>query len=72
MSRENNPLYGAIIERGEVMAESSGKYTVKSFDRDGVITPPITAITDSYDVGDHVFFFLFADGSGQILGLMDA
>jgi len=71
MSRENNPLYGAIIERGEVMTEDSGKYTVKSFDRDGIITPPITAITDSYDVGDHVFFFLFRDGSGRILGLMD-
>ena len=71
MSRENNPLYGAIIERGEVLTEESGAYTVKSYDRDGVTTPPIKAIADSFDVGDRVFFFLFRDGSGRILSLMD-
>ena len=71
MNNENNPLYGAIIERGEVLTEESAVYTVKSYDRDGVITPPIKAISDSYDVGDRVFFFLFRDGSGRILGLMD-
>lgn len=71
MSRENNPMFGAIIERGEILTEESAMYTVKSFDRDGLITPPIKAIADSYDVGDHVFFFLFRDGSGMIIGSMD-
>ena len=71
MNNECNPQYGAMIERGEILTESSGMYTVKSFDREGVITPPIPAISDSYDVGDHVFFFLFRDGSGRILDLMD-
>ena len=71
MSKENNPLYGAIIERGVILTEESGAYTVQSFDRENVVTPPITALSDSYDVGNRVFFFLFNDGSGRILGLMD-
>lgn len=72
MSNEYNPIHGAMIERGEVLTAESGAYTVKSFDRDGVITPPIHSNTSySYSVGNHVFFFLFRDGSGRILGLMD-
>ena len=71
MNRESNTPFGAFIERGEILTEESAEYTVKSFDRDGIITPPIKAINNSYDVGDHVFFFMFNDGSGQIIGKIE-
>ena len=72
MKNEDNARYGAFIERGEVLNAEDGKYTVKSFDRDGIITPPIPAINNVLpDVGNRVFFFLFNDGSGRIIGTMD-
>ncbi|MBQ8111364.1 MAG: hypothetical protein IJ124_14505 [Clostridia bacterium] len=71
MNKEYNAQYGAFIERGEILSEDSAAYTVKSLDRDGIITPPIKAINDGYDVGDRVFFFLFNDGSGRIIDKMD-
>lgn len=60
---------GAFIERGTILSASNDGYTVKSFDRDGIITPPIKPIsTDTkYTVGDTVYFFLFRDGTGKIL-----
>lgn len=71
MSREDNPLYGALIERGIILSEESAAYTVKSLDRDGVVTPPITAINGGYDPGECVFFFLFRDGTGKIIGSVE-
>jgi len=73
MSRENNPIYGAIIERGVILKANNGTYTVKSYDRDGIITLPIKALLPeaAYYAGNRVFFFLFQDGSGRILGPMD-
>ena len=60
---------GAFIERGTILSASTDGYKVKSFDRDGIITPPIKPIsTDTtYTVGDTVYFFLFLDGTGKIL-----
>ena len=72
MKSEDNALYGALIERGEVLTDEDGMYTVKSFDRDGVVTPPIPAVYNVIpDVGNRVFFFMFNDGSGRIIDTMD-
>lgn len=61
--------FGAVIERGKVLTVEANGYTVASFDRDGIITPEIPAIGDTaFNVGDHVYFFLFRDGTGRILG----
>lgn len=57
-----------VIERGEVLTASGGLYELKSLDRDGITTPPMKAIdTNTYSVGEKVFFFYFADGTGRII-----
>lgn len=57
-----------IIERGEVVAASDGLYTIKSLDREGITLPPMAVIDErAYSVGDRVYFFYFADGSGRII-----
>ena len=59
---------GAMIERGCVQTAEAGLYTVASFDRDGIVTPPIAAADgESYQADDIVCFFLFRDGTGKIL-----
>ena len=59
---------GAFIERGKILAATEAGYSVKSLDRDGIISPPIQTIDDStYTVGDTVYFFLFRDGTGKII-----
>lgn len=59
---------GASIERGTVKTAEETGYTVASFDREGIVSPPITGIDDTtYTVGDTVYFFLFPDGTGRIL-----
>ena len=61
--------YGAAIERGTILTAADGEYTVASADRDGIMTPRITGIDNTtYTVGDTVYFFLFRDGTGKILG----
>jgi len=71
MKNENNAPYGAMIERGIVTGAENGGYTVESHDRAGVTTPPITGILQElYAAGDRVFFFLFEDGDGKIIGKM--
>lgn len=60
--------YGALIERGKIETVSIEGYTVTSFDREGIVTGPIRPIDGHlYTVGDTVYFFLFPDGTGQIL-----
>jgi hypothetical protein len=59
----------AAIERGIVVSAPEGGYKVQSYSRDGLITPVIPALTqDTYASGDRVYFFLFDDGHGAILG----
>ena len=59
---------GAFIERGKILTATEAGYSVKSLDRDGIISPPIQTIDDStYTVDDMVYFFLFRDGTGKIL-----
>ena len=71
MKNENNPPYGALIERGLVTKATESGYVVESSDRKGVVSPPITGITNEiYSAGDRVFFFLFDDGDGLIIRKM--
>lgn len=59
---------GAVIERGRIVGSSPEGYSVESLDRQGIVSPPIIAISDAeYTVGDMVVFFLFGDGTGRIL-----
>jgi hypothetical protein len=59
----------AAIERGSVVSAPEGGYKVQSYSRDGLITPAIPALSqDTYAQGDKVYFFLFDDGHGVILG----
>ena len=67
--REGGMEYGATIERGKIKeVRGGGKYIVTSTERDGIETPPISAMTSAeYLVGSKVYFFLFSDGEGMIL-----
>jgi len=71
MRSENNPPYGAVIERGLVTETTASGCVVESCDRKGVVSPPIAGITNEvYSAGDRVFFFLFDDGDGLIIRKM--
>lgn len=56
-----------FIERGVITAAESAGYTVKSMDRNGIISPPLQAAAGTYSVNDRVLFVLFPDGTGKIL-----
>lgn len=43
---EREYQFGSGIERGEIAEIQGTKYKIKSFDRDGVITPPIPVLFD--------------------------
>lgn len=61
--------YGACLERGKILSAAEGGYTVASLDRDGIESPPIPSLDGTiYTVADTVYFFLFRDGTGIILG----
>lgn len=65
-------IYGAPIERGAIDSIQGGRYRIKSLSRDGVVSLPIKAInnSDTYSIGDQVYFFMFDDGDGLILAKM--
>lgn len=46
MEKENSKDYGARIERGEITEKQGNTYKVKSYDRDGVITPLLPVFID--------------------------
>jgi len=60
----------AQIERGWIAEASDGLYRVASYGRDGLVTPWIMPLDPEaeYTAGDKVYFFLFNDGTGRILG----
>ena len=71
--------WGARIERGEIKESRGTQHKVKSLDRDGIVTPFLSVLEidpkieakytpTEYAVGDMVYFFVFADGHGAILG----
>lgn len=64
--------YGAPIERGVIETIEDGRYRVASFTRNGITSLPLKAMNeaDTLSVGDRVYFFLFDDGDGLIIGKM--
>lgn len=59
---------GGTIERGIVKAVTDGGYTLASYDREGIETPPLKAIdSKTYSVGEQVYFFYFNDGTGKVI-----
>lgn len=61
--------YGARIERGTIKEVTADGYRVESFDRRGIITPPIPASGGAaFENGATVYFFVFEDGRGLIIG----
>lgn len=59
---------GAFIERGIVTEAENGSFRVASYSRQGVTTPMIKSVDSTVNTGDKVYFFLFDDGGGMILG----
>ena len=65
------PKYGAVFERGIVKEYIylDSQYRVESLDRPGVVSRPMYAYENGYySVGDEVFYFMFDDGTGLIMG----
>lgn len=61
----------ALIERGTISCVAEDGYTVASMDRPGITTPILKAINGGvYDVNTTVYFFMFDDGDGGIIGPM--
>lgn len=61
----------ALIERGIILCVADDGYTVVSTDRPGITTPILKALNGSvYDVNTAVYFFVFDDGDGGIIGAM--
>lgn len=58
----------AAIERGIIIHAQNHLYEVKSITRDGIITPPIPANISNLSAGDCVYFFVYDDGRGLIIG----
>ncbi len=72
MEKEKQCWDGAMVERGQVVSVDSGKYTVRSYGRDGLVTPGIPAITGGpYTVNQKVYFFMFQDGHGAVIGAFE-
>lgn len=69
-----NDCYGCQIvgfERGKVCEKKNGPlYKVESYTRDGIVSRWIEAVQGEYQIGDNVYFFMFDDGRGMILGGM--
>ena len=64
------------IERGTIREKDEHLYRVESATRTGAVTRWIGAIGEGvqeteYSVGDGVYFFMFDDGRGMILGRME-
>lgn len=65
----NAPVVG--FERGKVSKKKTGPlYKVESYTRDGITTRWIEAVQGEYQIGDDVYFFMFDDGRGMIVGRM--
>ena len=61
--------WGAKLERGKVTAASGSLYDIESYDRPGLKAEGLEAYYgDTLAEGDQVYFFLFDDGTGFILG----
>lgn len=68
----NQGQAGAMVERGVIVGSDGAGYSVRSLDRDGIITPGLKVLscrryTPQYAAGTLVYFFVFPDGRGMIL-----
>jgi len=71
--------YGAMIERGEISAAEGEKYRVRSLSRDGIESLALPLMQkmcseneEEYAVGDRVYYFMFPDGTGGIIGKFES
>lgn len=56
------------IERGRVIQITGTGYIVESLDRKGIVSPPLSPITEiTFTEDDMVLFVLFRDGTGKII-----
>lgn len=74
MNSGNNFQWGAKIERGEITAakreaDGASQYDIKSIDRPGVTANGVSC-DQMLAPGAKVYFFLFDDGHGMILGVI--
>ena len=84
--QENENRQGAIIDRGKIIREESGGFVVSSYQNPQVFTRPMKPVNEyvreyegdpphehkyTYATGDEVYFFMFPDGRGLILGKME-
>lgn len=63
----NQGQNGALVERGTIKSIESAGYIVASLDRKGIVSPPLSAMSEDYAAGDMVLFVLFSDGTGKII-----
>ena len=66
--------YGTRVERGRVIDVGESGARVASLSRAGIVTPPIASMVDHrtpLTIGQTVYFFLFEDGEGCIIGHRD-
>ncbi|MBQ8708521.1 MAG: hypothetical protein IJ523_10580 [Succinivibrionaceae bacterium] len=77
MNKENSPRYGAFVERGSVIdkgvtSQGNAWYVVESIDRPGVTTSRIQGYANlNAQVGSKVCFFMFDDGTGSVLSILE-
>lgn len=58
------------IDRGRISGKDGTLYRVESYTRGGVLSRWIEAVQGEYALNDSVYFFMFDDGRGMILGRM--
>ena len=83
---ENEALEGAAIDRGKILRAEGGGFIVASYQNPDVETRPMQPVNEyvreyegdpptenkyTYAAGDEVYFFMFPDGRGMILGKME-
>ena len=63
-----NDVYGVAIERGRIFVTPDGARVV-SLSREGITTPPLPILSgQTVTEGELVYFFMFDDGRGLIIG----
>ena len=84
--QKSETYQGAYIDRGKIIREESGGFVVSSYENPGVETRPMKPVNAyvreyegdpptenkyTYASNDEVYFFMFPDGRGMILGKME-
>lgn len=73
MKREENSQWGTRIERGVIRRKTEApdgmRYAVESYDRPGITAINMRSmINPDAEIGERVYFFMFDDGLGLIIG----